>query len=292
MSIKTPSIQNQNFYQSIYNNRFTWVNIFEKLMEIAVSAFSWSGFPNTIDTVYLERSLITTGKAVYFKDDVLNQELCLKCNEGGPYNVYGYPLTRIAYSDWNNYLYRCDSNDSIMIYNSMFRNAQILNIEKYAKQLFEIEMCIMINQNGQKTPLLIHGNEKQRLTLLNLYAKYTGNEPFIFGDKNFDPNETIKAINTQTPYLIDKLYIHKQNVFNEFLTDMGFCSINEQKRERVITSEIQSLNGGAYAMRLSRLQARQQAATQISEMFGHEITVKYNDYITDDISDYDVGGVI
>ena len=69
MSIKTPSIQNQNFYQSIYNNRFTWVNIFEKLMEIAVSAFSWSGFPNTIDTVYLERSLITTGKAVYFKSE-------------------------------------------------------------------------------------------------------------------------------------------------------------------------------------------------------------------------------
>ena len=41
-----------------------------------------------------------------------------------------------------------------------------------------------INMNAQKTPILILTDDKQKLTMQNMYAQYEGNTPVVFADKN------------------------------------------------------------------------------------------------------------
>ena len=96
----------------------------------------------------------------------------------------------------------------------------------------------------------------------------SGNQPFIFGDRNdLNPN-SIQALVTGAPYVADKLYELKQNIWNEVLTFLGVPNVQMNKKERLITDEVNRGLGGVFASRYSGLLSRRQACDQINEMFG------------------------
>ena len=114
--------------------------------------------------------------------------------------------------------------------------------------------------------------------------QYDGNMPFIFADKSLNTNQ-LQAIKTDAPYVADKLYQLKTQIWNEALTYLGISNINVQKKERLITDEVTRNQGGTIASRYSRLNARRDACKQINDMFGLDVWCDYReDYqaITDD----------
>ena len=132
----------------------------------------------------------------------------------------------------------------------------------------------------KKTPTLIRCDEKQRLTLINAYKEMDGNSPVIYADKSFDPN-SISTLKTDAPYVSDKLYELKSNLWNEALTYLGIPNANVMKRERLIKDEVLRSLGGTMANRYSRLQARQEAVEKINRMFGTNIEVGIKEEIED-----------
>lgn len=263
------------FDESMILNNLTYRQYLNRLTELAISMFEWKNLPKTVDARYLELHLFETGCMVYFKDEVIG-DLCLDCIVNGRLDVYGNPLLRRAYSGYNNYQKLLKYNNSVIIWNNYLHSNSILDVEMFARRLYNIDRIIDINANAQKTPVLVLGNEKQRLTLLNLYKEYDGNAPFIFGDKNLDIN-ALKALSTNAPYVCDKLYQLKTQIWNEALTYLGISNINIQKKERLITDEVTRNQGGTIASRYSRLETRRQAVEKINEMFGTNIEVNYRE---------------
>ena len=263
------------FDESMMLNNLTYRQYLNRLTELAISMFEWKNLPKTVDARYLELHLFETGCMVYFKDEVIG-DLCLDCIVNGRLDVYGNPLLRRAYSGYNNYQKLLKYNNSVIIWNNYLHSNSILDVEMFARRLYNIDRIIDINANAQKTPVLVLGNEKQRLTLLNLYKEYDGNAPFIFGDKNLDIN-ALKALSTNAPYVCDKLYQLKTQIWNEALTYLGISNINIQKKERLITDEVTRNQGGTIASRYSRLETRRQAVEKINEMFGTNIEVNYRE---------------
>ena len=152
----------------------------------------------------------------------------------------------------------------------------MLDVEMFATRLANIDRTIDVNANAQKTPMLIQCTEQQRLTLLNLFKEVDGNSPVIFGDKNLDLN-SIKAFKTDAPFVCDKLYTLKTQIWNEALTYLGISNINVQKKERLITDEVTRNQGGTIASRYSRLETRRKACDEINTMFGLSISVDYRE---------------
>ena len=72
--------------------------------------------------------------------------------------------------------------------------------------------------SGQKFPVMILTNEKQKQTMMNLYNNYDGNQPVIVVDKNLMSNNELKAINTESPFVADKLKDYMKEIMNEALT--------------------------------------------------------------------------
>lgn len=276
--------------ESMVLNNLTYRQYLNRLTELAISMFEWKNLPDTVDARYLELHLFETGCMVYFKDDVIG-DLCLDCIVNGRLDVYGNPLLRRAYSGYNNYQKLLTYKDSVIIWNNYLHGNSILDVEMFARRLYNIDRIIDINANAQKTPVLVQGNEKQRLTLLNLYKEYDGNAPFIFGDKNLDIN-ALKALSTNAPYVCDKLYQLKTQIWNEALTYLGISNINIQKKERLITDEVTRNQGGTIASRYSRLESRRQAVEKINDMFGTNIEVNYREdfrQVSDDNQSEDPG---
>lgn len=256
-------------------NNLTYRQYLNRLTELAISMFEWKNLPDTVDARYLELHLFETGCMVYFKDEVIG-DLCLDCIVQDRLDVYGNPLLRRAYSGYNNYQKLLKYNNSVIIWNNYLHGNSILDVKMFARRLYNIDRIIDVNANAQKTPVLLQGTEKQRLTLLNLYKEYDGNAPFIFGDKNLDIN-SLKAFSTNAPYVCDKLYQLKTQIWNEALTYLGISNINIQKKERLITDEVTRNQGGTIASRYSRLESRRQAVEKINDMFGTNIEVNYRE---------------
>lgn len=278
------SRKNNYFDDSLRLNRRSYIFYLERLMELAMSMFEWRNVPDSVDTRFIEKTLFQNGCAVYFNDDVLG-DLVLPVATNGKWNVYNIPTRRRAYAT-NGYQKELTDKNSVIIYNNMIRTNSELACRMYARRLYSLDSIIDVNANAQKTPVLVQGSEQQYLTVKNLAKEYDGNAPFIFGDKNLDIN-ALKAINTGAPFVADKIYELKTQIWNEALTFLGINNTNYQKKERMISDEVLRNQGSTIASRYSRLNARRQAADEINKMFGTNIEVNYReDYreVTDDVA--------
>lgn len=263
------------FEDSARLNNLTYKQYLDRLTELAISMFEWKNLPASVDARYLELHLFETGCMVYFNDDVLGN-ICLDCIANGRLGIYGDPILRRAYSGYNNYNALLKESNSVIVWNNYLHTNSILDVKMFARRLYVLDRIIDVNANAQKTPVLVQGTEKQRLTLINLYKEFDGNAPFIFGDNNLDLN-VLKVLQTGAPYVCDKLYTLKTQYWNEALTYLGISNINIQKRERLITDEVTRNQGGTIASRYSRLNSRREAARKINAMFGTNIQVNYRE---------------
>ena len=266
------------FGESAYMNNITYMQYYNRLTELALSMFEWKNLPKTVDQRFLEMCLFSDGMCVFFEDEVLGY-LGLRCMIGGQLNVYQIPTDRRAYAT-NGYQKELDGTNSVIIFNNYLHTNSMLDVEMFSKRLYNLDRAIDVNANAQKTPVLIQCDESQRLTMKNLYKQYEGNEPFIFGSKGLDANG-LKVLQTGAPYVADKLYDLKTQIWNEALTYLGISNINVVKKERMITDEVSRNQGGTVASRYSRLESRRQACKQINEMFSLNIWVDYREDFQD-----------
>lgn len=268
-----------NFEESLFANMRTYGQYMAILKQIAISMFDWKNLPDSVDERYLEIALFYNGSGVYFNDEVMGN-LALNMIFNGEFSVYGEPVSRRAFSRYNQYQKILDKNDSVIIWNNLDRTPTFPIIDMFARRLYNIDRAIDVNVNAQKTPTLIRCDEKQRLTLVNAYKEMDGNSPVIYADKSFDPS-SITTLKTDAPYVADKLYELKSNLWNEALTYLGIPNANVMKRERLIKDEVLRSLGGTMANRYSRLQARQEAVKKINRMFGTTIEVGIKEEIED-----------
>ena len=280
--------KDRQFWESAAMNNGTYKQYYNRLVELAISMFEWKNLPKTVDARFLELCLFTDGQAIFFYDEELGY-LTLQNATNGGFNVYRIPVNRRAYAV-NGYNRELNENDSVIIFNNYLHTNSQLDATMFAKRLYNLDRAIDVNANAMKTPIIIKCDETQRLTMLNLYKKYDGNEPYIFGDKSINTN-AIQVLKTDAPYVADKLYQLKTQIWNEALTYLGISNINVQKKERLITDEVTRNQGGTIASRYSRLNARREACKQINEMFGLNVWCDYReDYQTIDDADDTVNG--
>lgn len=264
-----------NFSESAYLNNGTYGFYLSRLMELAMSMFEWKNVPESIDTRFLELTLFSDGQAVFFKDEEMDKFLALQCIINGRLDVYRVPINRRAFAV-NGYQRNLTNKDSVIIYNNFLRTNSYQMCVLYAKKLYNLDRIIDVNANAQKTPVLITVDETQRLTALNAYKEWDGNQPVIYGDKALDPN-LLRVLKTDAPYVSDKIYQLKVQYWNEALTYLGISNLNVQKKERLVADEVVRSQGGTIASRYSRLEARREACRKINVMFGLNMDVDYRE---------------
>ena len=271
---------NEEDLAMLINNR-TMIDYLDRLRMLATSLFTWDGLDDIAGvgaSRFLEQSLYENGRACFVKDDKLGY-LALKVNPSDKLNVYMLPTRVMAWSIGYNKDY--DFNDIVYIMNNELQKPTMASLELFAMRLYETERTIDVNLIAQKTPVLIEGDTKTILTLKNVYMQYSGNTPFIFGNKQFDISNKLNVLNTNAPYLIDKLDNHKHQIFNEALTILGINNANMDKKERLITDEVQSNDQLINYYLNCFYKTRKKACDEINKKFGLNIKIKLNDEVMD-----------
>ena len=264
----------KEFWESAYGNTRDYNYYYYSLLEIALARFRWKNVPDSVNKRYLELILSCKGRALFFYDDVLGY-LALKTTIQGKFNQYHEPIERRAYGD-NGYNAQRNEKDSVIIYNTMLKQCDLYAIQMFAMKLYNCSRAQEVNINAQKTPILITCEESQRLTMKNLYMKYEGNMPVIFGDKNMNPN-SLKVLSTNAPYVADKLHDHEVKLWSEALTYLGISNVAVNKKERLNVEETTKMQGQTNIRKQTYLKARKQACEEINRMFKLDMDVEYDE---------------
>ena len=278
---KNMRLNNLDFIDSALCNDDTYFDYLRRMKMVALSIFEWK-LPKGMDSRYLERSLYYKGMAT-----LLNTEfgfINTQCSSNGYLNVYGYPSALNCNTfnglHWYRNLYTTlgeneeiieeqRQDECILVLNDWEGMPTAFTIEQFAYRMYQAQRTADVNMSAQRTPVMVVCNDKQRLTMENLYSQYDGNKPFIFGDSTQSINEnSLKALKTDAPYICDKVMEYKKEIWNEFLQFLGVNSISIEKKERLITDEANQNNEVINLYLQSRLAPRQKACEQFNELFG------------------------
>lgn len=280
---------NETELAMIINNK-TYIDYLDRLKLLAVSLFKWKGLDDIAGfgaSRFLELSLYENGRACFVKDESKGY-LALKVNPTDKLNVYNLPVKVLAWSIGYNKTY--DFDDIVYIMNNELELPTSQTLSLFAYRLYETERTIDVNLIAQKTPVLIEGDTKTILTLKNVYMQYSGNTPFIFGNKQFDISNKLNVLKTDAPYLVDKLELHKHEIWNEALTYLGIDNANTDKKERLITDEVESNNDLISYYLNCFYKTRKQACDLINEKYNLNIEIELNKEITNllNVSENDI----
>lgn len=248
-------------------NNFTYIDYLDRLKLLATSLFTWENLDEIAGfgaTSFLEDALFERGKACFVKDEDIGFKV-FNVQPSDKLNIYRLPIkvhaTSIGYNK------EFDFEDIVYIKNNELTIPTINTLQLIAYRLFDTERTIDVNLTAQKTPVLIEGDTKTILTLKNVYMQYSGNTPFIFGNKQFDISNKLNVLRTDAPYLVDKLELHKHELWNEALTFLGIDNANTDKKERLITDEVESNNDLITYYLNCFYKTRKQACDMINEKF-------------------------
>ena len=248
-------------------NNATYIDYLDRLRLLSTSIFSWKNLDKVAGfgaERFLEQALYDNGRACFVKDPELGF-MVLKANPSDKLNIYQLPIKVQAWSIGYSKQYKFD--DVAYIMNNVLQKPTLSTIMLIAYRLYETERTIDVNLMAQKTPVLIQGDTKTILTLKQVYEQYSGNTPFIFGNKQFDVSNKLSAIKTDAPYIIDKLTQHKKDLMTEALNFLGIDNFFSDKKERLITAEAEGTEALTNFYLNCFYKTRQEAVDIINEKF-------------------------
>lgn len=251
-------------------NDLTFKVLFDKYKLIAMNAFEWEGLPEGIKPEYIERWLFEDGRAIFFRDPNMSF-MCLQCQDGNNLNVYERPLS--YYAVGLNYREEYDAEDCVVIENNLLRLPTRDFIMFYVNKLTEAERTSDVNMKSCKTPIVFAVDDKDVLTFKRIFQQVDGNVPAIFADKNLNL-DAVGVFDTKAKFLCNEIKDYEKSVENDLLTFLGQNNPAVDKKERLITDEVNSNNELIQSFFELQFEARQRACEEINSMFGLTVSVK------------------
>lgn len=281
--------------EAVWLNDRTYLDYKSRLKKIATSIFEWKNLPDSMDSEYIEYCLYALGQCAFLYTDEYGY-INTKATINGNLNLYGLPTALNCYSfgsvQYNrNVYYGGESTDKntecILVKNTQERvpAPTVATLELFAYRLYQAERTADVNVQNAKRSRLILTSENQRLTMENMFRQYDSNVPYIFGDSQNFKAGTVESLDISSTFIGSDIMKYKKEIWNEALTFLGVDNFSE-KKERLVSDEINTNNEVINLNLMSFLAPRQKACEQFNKKYGENIEVKVRSDLDNIIKTY------
>ena len=236
---------------------------------IALNVYTWENLPNGIEPRHIERALFEKGEAFFFDDELLGF-MCLPSSGTNNLNVYGDATSVMV--NGHGFCKQLNIKKGVRILNNDSATPTHSHVDHYSRKLAEVESLMDQNLNQQRFPYFLKATKSTEFSLRAMFKKMMEGETGIIVNKDHLNGDSIEVMNTEVPYLLDRLQAQLECYRKELLTFLGINS-SVEKKERLLVDEVNSNNDYINMSLDLGLKQRQLAADKINEMFGLDIKV-------------------
>ena len=251
-----------------------------QMMNLAENVFEFLNLPEEIDVSYMNKILLRQGAIAFFRDEVLGV-LALPFTTIGRCDLYGRPV-RIEVRGENGYTRCLNKDEFIIMYDNNARYSICIDIMQLAERIALCKRITDINILQQKTPRIWKTSQDKLKTVRDMINKIDSCVDSVVAYDSIDIDD-LGVVPSPAPFVTDKIDIHLDKEYAEFLRLIGIANLQAQKKERLIKDEMTASLGGTVASRYSRFQPRKEAVKKINKKWGLDIQVRFYDGLPDSV---------
>lgn len=288
-NIYTAHMMNHNPPQ---NRTILMRNMYTRIItELAVNRFKWTGLPESVDVRFLELTLFYRALSVFYYDNDYEKHFALQGANNGFINMMNNPTsytvvgnnfvgkTLGAYNPDKKYLNNEATKKAIPIWANYLRQPDTDIVYIYADKLAETDRTIEINAKNARRNKVIATSDNLRLSATNFNRQldegHDGIQISNLGMNEIASNIVAFDMGINVDHL-EKLHIIRTRFWNECMGLLGIENANQDKKERLVASEVDANNDQTSAMRYVNLNARRFACDMINKVHGLNVKVEYN----------------
>ena len=239
--------------------------------------FAYTGLPDTVDRAILEKYLQLYGYVVFFKynNKLYFTKAGLTGYEKSPYNEPTEALVDVPALGINQRLTL--NKNAVLVQNDDLRTGLLQYIKKSGTLLIENEITMLLNSYNDRIQSLITAGSDQSIAAANQYLNniINGNLGTI-AENSFLKDITVH--NAQSTGKIDfsDLIQYQQYLKSDLYNMLGLSSLNNMKKERMNSLEVQANDDNVYPFVDSMLSNRKQGFEMVNKLFNGNIQVDFN----------------
>lgn len=261
------------------------------LSELAMNRFKWTGLPDNISVRFMEMELYFRALAVFFKDEERGKFLALQGAPASHINMQGDPthFTVVGPNYVGKRLRAMPETEvladrttvvehpaeCVPIWSNYMRVPDLDIVLIYATKFAELDRTIEINSKNARRSKVLTVDENTNLSGSNIVRQIDAGEPVIKVTRPLNDMLTTVDLGVH-PETIERLHIVKGRLWNECMTMLGIKTANQDKKERLVASEVDANEEEVDSMRAVNLNSRRRAADQINKLFDLNVEVGYN----------------
>ena len=259
------------------------------LTEWSMSRFKWT-VPKSIDARFIERELFFRGMVVFYWEDKYDRFMAVRGTAANGVNAYDNPTALMTTSVANyrsvtksaapTYSDIAGANDyAVPIWANSTRIPDLDIVMLYAMKLAQIDVSLQIAVKNMRLSRLVVADESKKLSLQNVMRRLDKGDSVVYAMPGLDVKEAIQAIDIgANPQVLSALRLEKNQVWNEAMTLLGINNSNQDKKERLVASEVNANTDQVERARASAMQARETACNLINELWPQaKVSVEWNE---------------
>ena len=254
-------------------------NYINKFYNIWMSKFKWNGLDSAEQENFIMRKMWSDGTlACRYMNDI--DTLVFAPYGAAEFNLYDFPsmVNLVNLRGVSQAIIPARPlavNKEVVLGWAQPNHKPIASIVRYyVDRMVQVDMVINTNLQLQKMPFLVGVDEADKDRMQDVVRRILNNEVVVF--LSLEDVQRIQALVTQTPYIIDKLMMHRHALEQELLTYLGIDNNgNESLEQTHVTSDAVNANndmindyGYAIEDEIRKWLGR------IKDVFGREVTIE------------------
>ena len=301
MSRKQNDNNNNNFLDIIFKTpkKLTFSKLyrfyFDFILRLLYRVFIFENIPETVSETFLKLILFTQGKAVFLKAEQIGEKgaelVALNYSRADTPDIYYIPRKVLVTNPRLRLQYYLTPGDDCEIvylseadkYNLSEINGGLYNlIERTAVMLADNDISINISQKNTRLTNLVSGDTQNTVDSIRavICAMYEGDPTIVVKSSLIDKLQGIPILNnTSNNQNLVQLIEVQQYILSHFYEQIGICTHDQMKRERLVTAEINDNIDLAFLNIDDVLISLQEGLDRVNAMFGTDIQVHLNPII-------------
>ena len=264
-----------NLYQ-ITNKQQNLYDYLRSIINRTLSMFEYENLPDTLKSSIIEDQLQENGYTVIFKYQ--NNLYCtvagLSGREKSPYNEPTTALVNVPALNFNQTL--TINKDCVLIKNDDLMVGLLPTILKHGTLAIENEITMLLADYNARIQTLISAGTDQTIQDAQNYINQivdgnlsvVGESAFYQDLKTHNPSQNAKET-------FQDLIAYQQYIKSDLYNELGLSSLNNMKKERLITSEVDSESDQIFPLVDNMLRNRKEGIKMVNKLFNGKINVEF-----------------